>query len=327
MMIKKIKYLNVLMVLLVLPFSKLCAHSLVLVHIGQEIPEYMRYCMQQIRMFNSCNVYLIASNDALQKFNPALNEFNIIGVPCESLEKSYHHQKFTEAERLENGFWRYTTERFFYIEELARQLQLTDIFHIEYDNMLYVDLETLLPIFQEKYPFIAATFDNDQRCIPGFVYFKNEEALRLLVKFLAKRSLQSKNDMQTLALFKTSEKTKTYIDSLPITLPEYCQYHKLISPHGHLGKIESDYFQNIDAFNSIFDAAALGQYLGGIDPRNANSGPGFINESCVFNPSLFEYQWISDEHGRKIPYIIFMQQKYRINNLHIHSKNLKKFLS
>ena len=140
---EKIKYLNLYIVLLVSLFSELCAHSLVLVHIGQEIPAYMYYCMQQIRIFNSCDVYLVANANALEKFNAPLEEFDVIGIPCESLEKSYHHQKFAQAEHLENGFWRYTTERFFYIEELARQLQLTDIFHIEYDNMLYVDVSQL----------------------------------------------------------------------------------------------------------------------------------------------------------------------------------------
>jgi len=77
----------------------------------------------------------------------------------------------------------------------------------------------------------------------------------------------------------------------------------------------------------LFDGAAIGQYLGGVDPRNQKSKPGFINESCVFNPSRFLFEWIKDDKGREIPYAIFKDCKYRINNLHIHSKNLAKFKS
>ena len=97
------------------------------------------------------------------------------------------------------------------------------------------------------------------------------------------------------------------------------------SPMGHQVKNIQKYYNNIEAFQSIFDAAALGQYLGGIDPNNGPSSPGFINESCVFNPSLLSYEWINDDRGRKIPYIIFSGEKYRINNLHIHCKNLILF--
>ena len=87
------------------------------------------------------------------------------------------------------------------------------------------------------------------------------------------------------------------------------------------------YCQNINFFKSIFDAAAIGQYLGGGDPRNGTHGPGFINESCIFNPSLLVYEWLEDLEGRKVPFAVYGGEKFRVNNLHIHSKNLWQFTS
>ena len=42
---------------------------------------------------------------------------------------------------------------------------------------------------------------------------------------------------------------------------------------------------NFDRFQYIFDAAAIGQYLGGIDPiHDKNDTSGFVNEICIINP-------------------------------------------
>ncbi len=81
-------------------------------------------------------------------------------------------------------------------------------------------------------------------------------------------------------------------------------------------------------FNSIFDGAAIGQYLGGINPAvHSNARPGFINETCIFNPSRIVIEWRRDEKNRNVPFAVFDGAAYRINNLHIHSKKLHDFRS
>ncbi len=79
----------------------------------------------------------------------------------------------------------------------------------------------------------------------------------------------------------------------------------------------------------LFDAACYGQYLGGIDPRNGPSTPGFVNQDSFFsvNDPALSYMWRKDEDGRRYPVIITGDKELRIANLHIHSKNLDPFLS
>ena len=78
-------------------------------------------------------------------------------------------------------------------------------------------------------------------------------------------------------------------------------------------------------FNSIFDTAAIGQYLGGIDPKNESGDTtGFINEDCVVKYDKYKFKWI--KNGKYyFPHIIINEKIIPINNLHIHSKNLKNF--
>jgi len=71
----------------------------------------------------------------------------------------------------------------------------------------------------------------------------------------------------------------------------------------------------------------MGQYLGGIDPIHRNSAPGFINETCVFNPSHLTYVWWCDNKGRKVPFALYKGNLHKIANLHIHSKRLYEFNS
>lgn len=254
----------------------------------------------------------------------ALTNLNVVCVACQEFDFSDDHASFLQATK-HKGFWRFASERFFYVEYVIKRYGLDDVFHLENDNLLYVDLGSLLPIFRDNYRGIGATFDNDDRCIPGFLYIKGVEPISKLNHLFATLAHAGLNDMQVLAQFK-----KTYpdfADNLPIVPDSYNRLYQLINAKREKTSQAENYSKNIKFFDSIFDAAAIGQYLGGVDPIHPNSRPGFINESCLFNPSHFTYEWRRDSLGRKIPFAKIGGQYHRINNLHIHCKDLKRFMS
>ena len=89
----------------------------------------------------------------------------------------------------------------------------------------------------------------------------------------------------------------------------------------------NDINKNFDFYNCIFDGAAIGQFLGGIDPRNnPNNKIGFVNETSIVDNSKFKFIWETDVKNNLIPYILINLKKIIIINLHIHSKYLKKFI-
>jgi hypothetical protein len=308
-------------------------HSLAFVHLGPVIPAYTRDTLRQARLFNTCPIYLVAGRDALAGF--ALEpDWRIEPVPSESLARSEAHREFERRSTLDrsfrDGFWTYTTERFFVLQSLMEERALRHVFHLENDVTLYVDLGQLLPVFKAHYPQLAGTFDNDQRCIPGFVYLRAAESLSPLTEFIAS-AFQNQagpgiNDMALLAAYRQIHGPARF-GSLPIVPRDYPQ--PLVSQRGHQTTDPAAYSHQIEAFDSVFDAAALGQYLGGVDPRNSGGADtvGFINESCLFNPSVYTFEVIQDAAGRSIPYLKTADRAYRINNLHIHSKNVRGFVS
>ena len=146
-------------------------YSIVFVHIGPTLPAHLKTSLSQARLFNeSCPIYLIANQEALIPKSDELDREGITGIPCETLRKTPVHSAFCNSIKFPPGFARYTSERFLYLYDFMEQYRRKNVFHLENDNMLYVDLEELLPIFQANYPGIAATFDNDERCIAGFMY-------------------------------------------------------------------------------------------------------------------------------------------------------------
>lgn len=305
-------------------------YSIVFIHIGKDLPAYLETSVAQARLFNpDCPIYLIANKEAFEKLPESLTSQKIEKISCENLQKSEAHEAFLRdypSTNYRNGFWTFAIERFLYLDDLLEEKRLNNVFHLENDVMLYANLEVLLPTLMKNYKGIAATFDNDQRCIPGLVYIQNRSALRKLANFFATQAKSGKNDMEIVALFE-KQNNKDLIDYLPIIMDSYRLSYPLASRAGHKAENPERFSNHYDEFQSIFDAAALGQYLGGIDRRNGNLGEGFINESCVFNPSNLGIIWEKDGEGRKIPFAEFQNKKIKINNLHIHSKMLDRFLS
>lgn len=331
-MAKRILFCTLLF-LLIQNIGTLCdapdAH-IIYVHLGDAIPPYAYIAFEQARLFNEhAAIVLIANTKALEQSSYDFAHYRITTIACETLQESEWHTHFKSHSALDpttlDGFWRKTTERFFYLHEYIALHHIKGAVHMEYDTMLYADIAQMKYVFSH-YKGIAAVFDCDTRCIPCFLYIADATALTHLVQFIAAHAHQQYNDMQLLALYHNNT-TPDYIDLLPLIMPEYVIDHTLMNKRRQTTKTPHLYWRHIELFDSIFDGAALGQYLGGIDPRNGFSKPGFINETCLFNPSHITIEWHLDEKNRKIPFAICHNKAYRINNLHIHSKKLEKFRS
>jgi hypothetical protein len=313
-------------ILFMLASTPLTAHSLVFIHIGGPVPAYCADAIAQARLFNpDCPCYLLTNQTNIDSMQPLAATHNVQLIAAESLNQTEAHTQFLKKYRslYSGNFWRYTSERFLYLNDFIQHYHLTDVFHLENDVMLYTDLNELLPIFKAHYPGIGAVSHNDQLCIPGFVYVANKDAMAPLAAFFAERGAQGQNDMDILGAFRYIRSAT--IHCLPCTVPAYVKKYGLRTAHkGHTTHPDW-YLHCFKEFNAIFDGAAFGQYLGGAHDKKL--GPGFVNQSCMCNPSHFTYEWRPDDQHRKIPYAVFDGKAYRINNLHIHCKNLKKFAS
>jgi hypothetical protein len=309
--------------------------TLLFVHIGPELPPWLGPTLHQARMFNSCRIVVVADAHALAQA-PLPESLGLSAVALQDLGVSEKQRQFREISPLDrsfrDGFWTYTSERFFLVESAMAKLALVDVIHLENDVMLYCSLDTLGPRLARVYQGAAATFDNDARCVPGIVYLRNQSSAAALTDFFlaalrhvaATPAAAHVNDMVLLGALRTHG--PRIIDHLPIVPPDYPGV--LRSAAGHTVADPACYSRNFDTLGFVFDAAALGQFLGGVDPRNsAGSTVGFVNESCVFDPRALRPRFVRDDLGRRLPVVETASGLHAVANLHIHSKNPTPFLS
>ena len=273
--------------------------TLVLVHIGSHFPDYINDCIRQIQYTMDLSIHVLISSEHRDKIVSGVEIFPLEDIPISDKREEFERNSCLDS-TFRNGFWKFAMMRFFYIYDHVIAHKLDDIFHIENDNLIYVDFMPKLSVFQSK--SMWCVMDAADRCIPSFLYIKNHDILRLLLDTCISCAARQVNDMYALSEFKRQR--PDLVGTLPI-IKNYCD------------PIHPDFYQHADDFGFLFDAAAVGQYIGGIDPRNdSRDSIGFINETCVVKCNKVHLEWMG-EHL----YINHMP----IVNLHIHSKDLKRW--
>ena len=305
----------------------LSSHCLVYVHLGSPIPEYLIVSITQARLFNpDCPIYVIADPEACEQV-PRLDSLGVQKISTNSLSKSWQHELFKQ--RVPNrGLFLFAKERFYYLEELVREKNLEDVFHVENDVMIFFNLEEKLDLFRQLYPgMLAVPFDDDTRSVPSFLYVPSVHPLTELVNFLCFKASEPTADMELISQFK-DESGRALCDHLPIIMPTYVDHHPLVNIYGKAPAYSAPFFNHAEDFQMIFDAAAIGQFLDGLDTQYHSADlQGFINQLCVFNMGLCQFEWKKDEKGRYVPYLTCKDRTFQVGNLHIHSKRLHLFHS
>ena len=313
---------------------------IVFIQVQNAPPSYMRVAIEQARRWNP-DIPIFVLSDILSEATAGET-----WVPIPSIPKSDAHLRFLDKTRdnifyntFRAGFWRVTTERLFVLEEWMRLTGTIECIHMENDILLYESIATILPKLRETCRGISVTFnghgseraeyDSPEICF-SIMYCSNIKVLESLCRFLATPSI--KNEMRRGGEFwLQNEEVCSFLPTAPpgtvIRLEEYS--HWSIMPSWSDG---------------VFDGAAYGQFLGGNDLRNICTDDKYyalydevagelstdivpyVNPSCDFRSDQFTYGWGSDA-GRRFPYLLDKEgRKWKIRNLHIHSKRLGDFI-
>lgn len=290
---------------------------IVFIHIGGPPPPYTHIAIEQARRWNPDNPIIFISS-VIEDYGAKETWVDIADIPM-----SAAHQRFRDVTPLE-GFWKWTTERLFVLEDWMRLKGVKECIHFEYDNMIYQDLSAMIPLLRRISPGLSTTFqgqgakqDSVRACF-SVVYCSSVDALTNFTEFLASNRLNS-DEMQLGGLYwqDTPEECSFFATTpVGVTLKsETCRHW-----------LEDERFKEVGC---IFDASNYGQYLGGVDPKYHvnNTTPGFINPDCDFRADQYEYVWITDDVGRRYPTIKDKEgRQWKIANLHIHCKRLHEFV-
>ena len=290
------------------------------------LPHYSVLTVSQMRTFFNGPIYFIVEQID-SPFIPFLKDLGVtivdyndvrhndfLDIVCETpLRNSY-------INNLPGREWLFVRafERFFILKNCMDLLHLEDVFFVELDNLVYQNPNDWLPIFSQK--DLAYMYDNRTRCASGIAYIKNTDALQLLldgfINYLEVHKTKNVclNEMDALYWFHNKYSEKVYI--MPTHWKEY--------------SIPFLYTQNFGDFgDSIFDSAPYGIFLFGEDYCHTQGERirGVKWKGSELDITKYVYTWKRDNEGRNIPYVVHENKEYKLNNLHIHCKELHEGMS
>ena len=280
--------------------------NLIQVHIGSVLPDYIFDSLYQTLLINeySTKIYMIIDDNLIETFNEKIDNFafdiytktkfnykSIIQViPLSLLEMNcLNDNNFNKYKNIINsynisdfrdGFWISTTARFYYISILMKLFDLKKVFHIENDIVMYKSFDDIYNNIYNttKIQQICMVQDSPGRVIPSILYFPDYTSIYNLTQYITNElsNVNFKNDMDILG-----------------------SYQDRITFNTEPDNVEPDNVEPDNA-NLIFDGAALGQYLGGVDYRNINgdndeivkyNNPtrGFINETAILKANKYDF--------------------------------------
>ena len=268
--------------------------KLVFVYLGQ-LPEYATYSL----MINSQYNKIVLLHDC-EITNPISNiEYIHIG-------KFYDKKSFvnlmdpnTWKFKYRNGFWYKTIERFYVLKSYMEYFKISSLFHAEIDNLIF-DLSGISTSLDGVgsglfYPIITT----GKRAAASFMYINSTIELDSMLNHFNSQK-EFKDDMLMLA--------------------EYASVSKNVHPLFSENNLKSA--NASDTKVCCYDAASIGQYLFGIDFRNARRPiyNGFQNENCTIDLSTLRFN-IDGQYGINVSY---KEHSFLLKNVHVHSKIFKK---
>jgi len=183
------------------------------------------------------------------------------------------------------------------------------VFHAELDNLIF-DIKSLSALLEHIGKGLFCPRDSIHRGIASLVYVNDVSRLEYMNNWFRNNHKLVKNDMELLGYMLMHEEG---FYSLPIE-----------SSFGKPSMVNWTYIDK-DKVQGVFDAAAMGQYLFGVDPDNI-SGPlynGFVNENALIDLKALNFKFEKKSNVLFVKYEA-NQGWVRCYNLHIHSKVFKK---
>jgi hypothetical protein len=270
----------------------------VFVHLG---PANATHLWANIRRFNKLfpnqpTAVILSNTKHIKKVDESKNEIYIYSTTEEDeliLNNLAHNMNFRQ------GFWKYSIERFYALRKFHELNPGSPILHLESDVLV----------------------------MPNFPFESFQH-----IRHLAWERFNETHDVSAIMYLNAPEDTKWLTEKITLALSE-SEYLTDMTALSTLSKDFSDKItllpgtalsQEFNLFGGIFDAAPIGMWLSGRDPRNHR---GFVKRflplpEAEVNASSLKYRLHSDG---TVSGMSSQGQLFNIYDLHIHSKRLTLF--
>lgn len=203
----------------------------------------------------------------------------------------------------QNPLWASSMMRMFYINDLAKSLKLESYVHFDSDVICYKPYKELSPYFDNLKLNITPMMQDF--LVFGYSFIPNIDVYNEILNEVAE--ILNKSDYYEKHFYNGNRLTE--MKTLYIA---YLQKPELFNL---LPVLPGD--------NIIFDPGSYGQYLGGVHYKKFSKK--YINKDHIVGKAL-ENKEIQIFTKNKVPKVEKNGATYELANLHVHKKNLSKFM-
>ena len=276
--------------------------NVILFHTSSDIPSHLEFCINQIKYFTP-NVKIFFITD---------RHFSFEGVETVNVNDLLKDRKFIldtlpYYKHDSSPLWRTSALRFYYIYELMVRNNLENVFHFDNDVLIYEDLNTVFKKLNQSDNFKITRHKNEE-AVCGFVYIRNASHLNYICE----------------ELFRFMKDTEQTLEFMLKSMPHEM---RLLGEIFNTTNLIQDFpiLPNWTGFgdhNSVYDPSSYGQYICYNKFIHEGSKNRFIDKQILNNKITIEF-----DNNLKLPFVNYNGNKTKINNLHIHCKNLQDYIS
>lgn len=276
---------------------------LIFVYLDNELPKYAVDSLRIARKNYSGEIVLITNTDT---------RFSLPGVEVVDSRGWYQTNRFSSFkdqspldQTFRDGFWFTAVERFFVLDQFVKLNDINRFFHAELD-VLVLEIDDLAASLDCIGKGFFCPLEANQRAIASLTYVNEPAVLSELIDFFFSNSNRG-TEMSLIGLFVEQS-------SQAFELPS--------SPFGLVHQQDAQIFERTDV--GLVDAAVLGQWVLGKDPKNThlNTTNHYTNpyaEKFEERPRLKSYR-----RGRGILIRNQGGDWVRVRTLHVHAKTFRR---
>jgi hypothetical protein len=291
------------------------------IYLGKSLPNYGPASLALAQKTSGSKIHLIGNQTMRQV---ALQ----LGIEFTSTKEFYDSKKFDVAKAnissdasFRDGLWIKSMERLFVLEQFMIHKGLTSIFHAELDQLLFGTHNLITTLNSISQTGLFVPFHDKDSVVASVLYVNDLSALQS-VTTLACGEETFNNEMMLLAKWALLNPERTF--ALP-TLATELKGSSGVLPGG----VE---LLSSSLLGGVVDAAQVGQWVGGIDPRNIpireRPRTKFVDEPSKGLLSRKDLDSLTLQLGDDCRALIATQHENSLPlyNLHLHSKSHRTIL-
>lgn len=290
--------------------------KLVFVFLGRDFPDYAKASIELVGITNDLEVVLLANQSVRHQILNLKIEF----IPVEDF---YNPSTFEGIHRMNlnsstfrDGFWLKTLERFFVLEQFMIAFSEKNILHAELDQLLFrVDLLSR-NLIASKFSGLMLPFHSPGIAVASVVFISDFGVLTDFINYSVKQT-SFDSEMSLLANWAKESPSKVCAAPTFSSLKHSIDYELKIGLP----------LVNDSTTEGFLDAAQIGQWVGGIDPRNVPLRFSPVNkfvdpprDLLLGESDLSQFVFKFDSTEGFLTIDSKQSTASRLYNLHLHSK-------